>query len=115
MDFANSGKIDNAVANHNKILSANCLDGAATFCKSLDINGHKDWILPTSNDLVEVFKGLWILKRPVYAGVYWTSADANAADAMVIQAQLKGDRSLEPQFSTRKKTLTANIYTIKYF
>jgi hypothetical protein len=55
------------------------------------------------------------LNRPVYAGVYWTSADANVNDAMVIQGQIMGDRSLKPQFTTRKKTLTANVYPIKYF
>jgi hypothetical protein len=114
-DFANSGKIGNAVVNHSKLIASNCPGSAAALCESLEINGQKGWILPTSNDLVEVFKGLWILNRPVYAGVYWTSADANVNDAMIIQGQIMGDRSLKPQFTTRKKTFTANVYPIKYF
>jgi hypothetical protein len=114
-DFANSSKIGNAVLNHTKLLSVNCPNSAAAFCESLEINGQKGWILPTSNDLIEVFKGLWILNRPVYAGVYWTSADANVADAMAIQGQIMGDRSLRPQITTRRKNLPANIFPIKYF
>jgi hypothetical protein len=114
-DFANAGKIGNAVVNHTKLITANCSGSAAALCESLEIKGHKGWILPTSNDLVEVFKGLWIMNRPVYAGVYWASADANANDAMVIQGQIMGDRSLRPLFTTRRKTLTANLYPIKYF
>jgi hypothetical protein len=114
-DFANAAKIGNAVVNHTKLITANCSGSAAALCESLEIKGQKGWILPTSNDLVEVFKGLWIMNRPVYAGVYWTSSDANANDAVVIQGQIMGDRSLRPLFTTRKKTLTANVYPIKYF
>lgn len=114
-DFANSGKVGNAVTNHAKLLLVNCPNSASAFCESLEINGQKGWILPTSNELHEVFKACWVLEKPVYEGVYWSGADANASDALAVQCQIVGGRSLRPLYITRRKNFTANIYPIKYF
>jgi len=67
---------------------------AANICKTLDLNGHTDWFLPSRDELDLMYQNLKRFGIGNFAnGYYWSSSQYNAAttDTNLVWAQFFGN------------------------
>jgi len=82
-NYIGTSRFAGDAAENTSLLAQSCgNNSAAGFCKSLTLNGHKDWCLPTIADLSNLFdyydrQGIF-----PYYDTFWSSTDEDAVRAM---------------------------------
>ncbi|MCL2804563.1 MAG: DUF1566 domain-containing protein [Treponema sp.] len=54
---------------------------AAQICASMEINGYKDWFLPSKDELDLLYKNIIQKERGESSGWYWSSSQTSNRDA----------------------------------
>lgn len=82
---------------------------AATICHDLQLNGYKDWFLPSKDELTMMYHNLKESGISVFAGnFYWTSSETDFGNAWVFDFV----RGNESELSIRKQ---ARVRAIRAF